>query len=58
MIRKPDVSKAFDKVWHKGLIFKLQQMGIRGNLLNLLKDYISGRQQKVVLNGEKSNYVI
>ena len=49
-----DVSKAFDKVWHKGLIFKLQKMGIRGNLLKWLKDYISGRHQKVVLNGVES----
>ena len=35
-----DVSKAFDKVWHTGLIFKLQKMCIRGNLLKWLKDYI------------------
>ena len=44
-----DVSKAFEKVWHKGLFFKLRKMGIRGNLLNWLKDYMSGRHQKVVL---------
>ena len=31
-----DTSKAFDKVWHEGLIFKLKQNGISGNLLNLL----------------------
>ena len=30
------ISKAFDKVWHKGVLFKLQQAGIRGNLLSLL----------------------
>ena len=30
-------------------------MGIRGNLLKWLKDYISGRHQKVVLNGVESN---
>jgi hypothetical protein len=28
-----DISKAFDKVWHPGLIFKLKQNGINGNLL-------------------------
>ena len=50
-----DVSKAFDKVWHKGLFFKLRKMGIRGNLLNWLRDYMSGRHKKVVLNGVESN---
>ena len=50
-----DVSKAFDKAWHKGLFFKLRKMGICGNLLNWIKDYMSGRHQKVVLNGVESN---
>ena len=31
-----DISKAFGKVWHESLIFKLKQNGISGNLLNLL----------------------
>ena len=31
-----DISKAFDKVWRKGLLFKLSQNGISGNLLDLL----------------------
>ena len=30
-----DVSKTFDKVWHEGLLLKLNQNGISGNLLNL-----------------------
>ena len=29
-----DISKAFDKVWHKGLITKLQRVGVNGDLLN------------------------
>ena len=32
-----DVSKAFDKVWHDGLIFKLKQNGNCGSLLKLWK---------------------
>ena len=28
-----DVSKAFDRVWHKGLLFKLKSVGINGTLL-------------------------
>ena len=30
-----DISKAFDKVWHEGVIFKLKQNGISGDLLNI-----------------------
>ena len=35
-----DISKAFDKVWHAGLIFKLEQNGISGKLLRLIKDFL------------------
>ena len=39
-----DMSKAFDKVWHEGLIFKLKQNGIEGKLLNLFSDYLANRK--------------
>ena len=47
-----DVSKAFDRVWHRGLLFKLRQNGIDGKLLEWLSGYVSQRKQKVcfVLN--------
>ena len=51
-----DISKAFDKVWHEGLIFKLKQNGISGSLLKLLENYLSNRKQRVVLNGSTSDY--
>ena len=51
-----DLSKAFDKVWHEGLIFKLKQNGVQGNLLDLLDNYLSGRKQRVVLNGVQSRW--
>ena len=51
-----DISKAFDKVWHQGLIFKLKQNGIDGNLLKFFDSYLNHRQQRVVLNGFHSEY--
>ena len=50
------MSKAFDKVWHDGIIFKLTQNGISGNLLKLLRDFLSERRQHVVLNGQASTW--
>ena len=43
------ISKAFDKVWHKVVLYKLQQAGIRGNILSFLSNYLSDRKQKVIL---------
>ena len=51
-----DISKAFDKTWHDGLIYKLKQMGIDGDLVKLLGDYLSNRFQRVVLNGQESGW--
>ena len=51
-----DMSKAFDKVWHEGLVFKLRQNGIEGKLLNLFENYLSNRKQRVVLNGMESKW--
>ena len=51
-----DISKAFDKVWHKGLIYKLHCIGIRGSLLKWFTDYITGRKQAVVIKGKMSGY--
>ena len=51
-----DISKAFDKVWHEGLLFKLKQNGIEGNLLVLLKNYLGNRKQRVVINGAESEW--
>ena len=49
-----DISKAFDRVWHKGLIFKLQQNGFDGNFLLWLANYLADRKQCVVLNSSLS----
>ena len=52
-----DISKAFDKVWYPGLLFKLRQNGIDGDLLELMTDYLSNRHQRVVLNGVHSTWL-
>ena len=51
-----DVSKAFDKVGHAGLIYKLRQNGISGDLINILNDFLTNRKQGVVLNGPCSSW--
>lgn len=50
-----DVSKAFDRVWHKGLLFKLRQHGINGNLLQWISHYLSNRQQRVFIGSSISS---
>ena len=49
-----DISKAFDRVWHKGLLFKLNKFGIGGKLLKWFSDYLSNRYQRVIINGQCS----
>jgi hypothetical protein len=51
-----DISKAFDRVWHEGLISRLKYLGVRGPLLTWLQSYFSGRQQRVVLEGTHSKW--
>ena len=51
-----DISKAFDKVWHAGLIFKLKQNGIQGKMLQILSNFLSNRYQRTSLNGKTSSW--
>ena len=50
-----DISKAFDKVWHRGLLFKLRQNGIKGKLLAWISNYLSSRKQRVKINSTTSS---
>ena len=52
-----DFAKAFDKVPTKRLLSKLHAHGVRGRLLNWIRDWLSGRLQRVVLNGEFSEWM-
>ena len=51
-----DISKAFDKVQHDGLLFKLKSYGVESKLLPLLKNYFQNRAQKIFLNGQASEW--
>ena len=51
-----DISKAFDKVWHPGLLFKLKQNGIKGQMYKLIENFLSDRKQRVTLNGKVSGW--
>ena len=54
-----DFSKAFDKVSHSKLLFKLSQHGVKGDTctLNWIRAFLVGRTQAVVLEGESSSEV-
>ena len=40
----------------QGLIYKLKQNGISGNLLDTITDFLNSRKQRVVLNGQFSSW--
>ncbi len=48
------MAKAFDTVYHTGLLHKLQSSGITGDLLEWVRRYLTDRRQRVVLNGSAS----
>ena len=50
-----DFSKAFDKVSHSRLLYKLSHYGIRGNILHWLESFLHGRTQQVIVEGSKSS---
>ena len=51
-----DISKAFDWVWHKDLLYKLRQCGISGKLLAIIQSFPANRKQRTVLNGKTSQW--
>ena len=52
-----DISKAFDKVWHEGLLFKLKCYGVESSFYNILENYLHDRKQRVVLSGQSSSWL-
>ena len=53
-----DISKAFDRVWHAGLLLKLEAAGVTGEVLTWFKSYLSYRKQRVVLPGAASDWLL
>ncbi|MEW8546207.1 MAG: reverse transcriptase family protein, partial [Candidatus Thiodiazotropha sp.] len=52
-----DVSKAFDRVWHQGLLFKLKSVGFSGDILEWFSSYLSNRRQRVCFKGTSSSWM-
>ena len=46
------ISKAFDRVWHDDLLYKLKFLEICGSYYNLIQSLLDSRHQRVVLNGQ------
>ena len=49
-----DISKAFDRVWHAGLLHKLKSYGVSGQIFGLISSFLSNRRLQVVLDGKSS----
>lgn len=50
-----DVEKAFDTVWHDGLVYKLYKYDAPGYLLHIIRSYLKDRSYVVSLNNEISS---
>ena len=49
-------SKEFDRVWHQGLLYKLECIGITGDLLSWFRSYLHNREQAVIIHGSSSKW--
>ena len=43
-------------VWHKGLLYKLKQCGVSGDLFEWFNDYLKNRQNRVIIEGATSSW--
>ncbi len=51
-----DISKAFDKVWHNGILFKMVEIGVPYHIVKWIKDYLHARSFCVKINAAKSTF--
>ena len=49
-----DISKAFNRVWHSGLLHKLKSYGNSGQIFDLISSFLSNRWPQVVQDGKSS----
>ena len=49
-----DISKAFDRVWHVGLLHKLKSYGTSGQTFDLISSFLSNKRLRVVMDGNSS----
>ena len=49
-----DISKAFDRVWHAGLLHNFKCYGIPGQIFDLISSFLSNRRLRMVLDGTSS----
>ena len=52
-----DFSKAFDKVWHTDLLYKLKRYGVAGNILKLIKNYLKNWKQRALVNNTETSWL-
>ena len=52
-----DIGKAFDRVWHADLIYKLEAAGVTDAVLNWFRSYLSDKKKRVVLPGASSDWI-
>jgi len=51
-----DMAKAFDRVPHEKLVYKLEMFGLRNPLLAWIKDYLTNRRRRVIIEGTASDW--
>ena len=51
-----NISKAFDKVWHVGLLHKLEALGVQSPLFQWFESYLHNRKHSIVIEGQCSDW--
>ena len=52
-----DLEGAFDAIWRYGLLYKLWHAGIRGRMFNYIKQYLTNRRTRLIVNGRLSEWI-